>query len=161
MHVSSVSICQVGFAALGHGFPLYPIKDEGGTINSFNLWMSLELGLCPGENFDILEEHHLNVAAIYFIGWLKEQIRLRGPIPSLSATFVLKCSFLFGIWGKLVEVTNTLTLGSLECCCCYCLWRFRWCEFHLHWCFYSSKSKIVIRIQTLSDGKILNYQKGL
>ena len=73
--------------------------------------MSLELGLCPGENFDILEEHHLNVAAIYFIGWLKEQIRLRGPIPSLSATFVLKCSFLFGIWGKLVEVTNTREIG--------------------------------------------------
>ena len=93
--------------------------------------MSLELGLCPGENFDILEEYHFNVEAIYFIGWLKEQIRLHGPIPSLTATFVLKRSFCLFVclafgenWWRLLillekeKATHSIILA----------WRIPWTE---------------------------------
>lgn len=87
--------------------------------------------------------------------WCSYSFKIFGLISSLSRyeniscseySLVQKCNVFFVIWGELVEATNILIMGSLECC--YCLWRSGKCEFYLYWlysCFYSSKSKIAIK----------------
>lgn len=162
VQVSSISKCQVCFPAHSHGFPLPLQFSGGGTTSSLNRWMGLELALCPDENYEkVSEEHCYSGAAIQFM------LAVRANQASWCHTFSFsylcpEMEFLFWHLGSIGEGYQYFNFGILRLLLLLSL-KIQVLWTHLYWsysCFYS-KSWISIKIQTLSDGKMLNYQKVL